>query len=122
MSPYRQECCRIVGNERTWSKFKRRNPDYVFHVLKTVAGISDWPDQDSDVDDTEEVSLDDDPYTLRGKWLHNLKKTRPECLCECGFPTKDYVCKKTLHSKATKHCQHCCDSQDPRWIRFLTYE
>ena len=77
MSPHRQECCRIVGNERTWSKFKRRNPDYVFHVLKTVAGINDWPDRDSDIDDTEEVSLDDDPYTLRGKWLHNLEKTRP---------------------------------------------
>jgi len=120
VSPVRLAACELVDNERRWSKLKHKDPEYAWDVLKTAAGISDWPDWDSDDDTTEEISLNDDPVVLRGKWLGNLELTRPECLCECGFPTKDYVCKKSLHSKARKHCKRCCDSKDPRWIRFLT--
>ena len=120
MSPVRLAACELVDNERRWCKLKQKDPDYAWDVLMTAAGISDWPEWDSDNDATEEISLNDDPVVLHGKWLGNLELTRPECLCECGFPTKDYVCKISLHSKARKHCKRCCDSKDPRWIRFLT--
>ena len=116
VSPVRLAACELVDDERRWSKLKQKDPEYAWDVLKTAAGISDWPDWDSDDDATEEISLNDDPVVLRGKWLDNLELTRPECLCDCGLPTKDYVCKKSLHSKARKHCKQCCVQG---YIRFL---